>query len=119
MNVQSNKVKSISEEKSSLKKLLKKFNNYQIDAYKNSSFLEFFYGQQLTMFNQNLKQKIGKSSVNNEVSNLLYYIIGSKYQTKPNNFFYTSSFSDSIEINLENLNQIILNYYYMLIGFQL
>jgi hypothetical protein len=93
MNVQSNKTKLISEEKSSLKKLLKKINKYQIDAYKNSNFLKFFYGQQLTMFNQYLKQKNGKSTIKNEVSNLIYYIIGNKYQKEPDNFFYTSSLS--------------------------
>lgn len=104
MNVQSNKIKSISEEKFSLKKLLKKINKYQIDSYKNSIFLKFFYGQQLAIFNQYLKQKIGKSSIKNEVSNLIYYIIGNKYKVEPDNFLYSSSFSNSIEFNIENTN---------------
>ena len=107
MNVQSNKTRKISEEKSFLKKLLKNIQNYQIYAYKNSNFLNFFYGQQLTIFNQYLKQKMGKSSIKNEVSNLIHYIIGNKYKVEPDSFLYRSSLtSNSIEFNVDNSNII-------------
>ena len=106
MNVQSNKKKTISEEKSFLKRLLEKINLFQIDAYKNNKYIKFFYGQQLTMFNNYLKGKIGKSFNNNEVSNLIYYIIGNKFQKVPNNFLYQSSLSIS---NFGNENNDILN----------
>ena len=76
MNVKTKKSKKISEEKSFLKNLLNNINNFQIDAYKNLVYIKFFYGQQLTMFNNYLREKIGKSSIKNEVSNLICYILG-------------------------------------------
>ena len=110
MNVQSNKKKTITEEKYFLKRLLEKINLFQINAYKNSKYIKFFYGQQLTMFNNYLKGEMGKSFNKNEVSNLIYYIIGNKYKNDPDNFFYQSSLSISpMEFNLGNENKDIFN----------
>jgi len=110
MNVQSNKKKAISEEKAFLKRLLEKINLFQINAYKNYNYIKFFYGQQLTMFNNYLKGKMGKSFNKNEVSNLIYYIIGNKYRKKPENFFYQASIPISpTEFNLGNESKDIFN----------
>jgi len=110
MNVQSNKKKAISEEKAFLKRLLEKINLFQINAYKNSNYIKFYYGQQLTMFNNYLKGKKGKSFNKNEVSNLIYYIIGNKYQKEPENFIYQVSLPISpMEFYLGNENKDIVH----------
>jgi hypothetical protein len=111
MNVQDKKTKKLLEEKSFLEKLLQKMNIYQVEAYKNLKFLKFFYGQQLTTFNDYLRGKIGQSSIKNEVSNLIHFIIGNKYKKEPNSFFYKSSLSfQPIQTFLDEDN-IIQNQY--------
>ena len=94
-NVKSKKDKKITEQKDDLLKLLNNINKNQEKAYKNTQFLKFFYGQQLTIFNRYLKFK--DQSLKNEVSNLIYYIIGNKYKSEPDNFMYSSKFSSESE----------------------
>ena len=94
-NAQSKETKKLIEEKNSLKNLLKDMNIIQREAYKNKKFLKFYYSQQLTIFNEYLKGKIGSFS-NIEVSNLIRYILRNKYKKAPDNFFYRSSLSTNV-----------------------
>ena len=109
MNIELDQTKSLSEEKISLKKLLGKISDSQIEAYKQTKFLKFFYGQQLTMFNNYLKTKRGNSKIKNEVRNLLHYIIGNKFDKDPSNFVYQSGLSYSKEFKLNDENDYINN----------
>ena len=102
MNIEAKETTTLYEEKTSLKKLLKKINKSQIDAYKNYKFLKFFYGQQLTLFNDYLKKKVDKRLKQKEVSNLIYYIIGKKFKKVPQNFLYQSSLSSAHEFKINN-----------------
>ena len=110
MNIELAENKDISEEKSFLKKLLTEIKKYQKEAYKQRKFLKFFYGQQLTIINDYLNPKLGKSSNKNEVSNLVYYILGNKFKKIPENFKYKSSlsfsndFANELEINKNKTN---------------
>ena len=109
MNIKTNNSNEISKEKSFLKKLLKKINQFQIEAYKEKKYLKFYYGQQLTMFNDYLKSKVGKSTIKNEVTNLIYYILGNRYIENPQNFIYKSSISAPISFNFNTeMNEILL-----------
>ena len=50
-----------------------------------------------------MKEKIGKSTIKNEVTNLIYYIIGNKYKQNPQNLFYQSAlFPNPIPFNLND-----------------
>ena len=111
INIELAKDKDILEEKSFLKKLLTEINKSQKKAYKQRKFLKFFYGQQLTIFNDYLNQKKGKPINKNEVSNLVYYILGSKCKKFPENFIYKTSLSSKIKPNnkSDNANPNLLN----------
>jgi hypothetical protein len=62
------------------------------------------------MFNNYLREKIGKSSIKNEVSNLICYILGKKLKKEPENFLYKSLLSISHnEFNLGNENDNTFN----------
>ena len=108
-NVELNQNKKITEEKSFLKELLKRINKSQINAYKSKKFLKFYYGQQLTVFNNYLKAGSVNNSNEEEVSNLIYYIIGNKFKTFPKNFVYRSSISSSLpkKSNIKNNKDLV------------
>ena len=108
-NVELNQNKKITEEKSFLKELLKRINKSQINAYKSKKFLKFYYGQQLTVFNNYLKAGSINNSNEDEVSNLIYYIIGNKFKTFPKNFVYRSSISSSLpkKSNIKNNKDLV------------
>ena len=89
-NVKSNKIKTISEQKNYLTKLLNDINKNQEEAYQKTKFLKFFYGKQLTLFYNYLKSNKEIPNLKNEVSNLIYYIIGNKYRKEPSNFIFKS-----------------------------
>ena len=112
MNIKSTQSKNLLQEKTFLKKLLKSIKKSQILAYKEKKFLKFFFGQQLTLFNNYLKNKIGKSSLKNEATNLIFYIIGNKFKKNHDNFIYKTSHSSPIEFNYNtesNEGQLILH----------
>ena len=91
MKIQQNTIESRKDE---LKKFLKNINKFQKEAYKNKKFIKFFYGKQIAKFDKYLRNKREKSSNENEVSNLICYIIGRKYEKEPN-FLYKTSVSSS------------------------
>ena len=109
MIIESKQNKKISDEKALLKKLLKEINKSQMNAYKEKKFLKFFYGKQLTLINNYLKKKIGKRNNKNEVSNLIYYIIGNKFENDVD-YFYKSFATAPIQFNFdENKNDKYFN----------
>ena len=90
--------KVLSKQKNYLSKLLENIKKNQEKAYKDTKFLKFFYGKQLTLFDSYLKGKEVTPSLKNEISNLIYYIIGNKFRKEPNNFLYKSK----LNLNLDN-----------------
>ena len=108
MNVQSNNKKNIYEEKEFLKKLLDKINFFQIEAYKNSKFIKFYFGRQITMFNDYLKTKIGKAPIESQISNLIQYILGNKELKEPENYLYKSSLP-AISASFDSEQEIDIN----------
>ena len=52
------KEKTLDEQNKELKKIIKKLENFQMEAYKNSRYLKFFSGQQLLKLNNFFKNKI-------------------------------------------------------------
>ena len=110
MNIQANKTKKLSEEKANLTKLLNNINKSQKEAYRKHEYIKFYYGKQIKMFNDYLKKKIGICTNNNEVSNLIYYIIGNNYKEEPN-FLYKSTLTSSfIEFNPNEDNKEYYEY---------
>ena len=95
LNVENNNLRTITEEKLFLKKLLLSMNIYQIEAYKNYKFIKFFYGRQITIFNDYLE---GNQNIKNEITNLLYYISNKKLNESISLFQRNGSFSFSENI---------------------
>ena len=102
MNIEKNDERSLLEEKTTLKILLKKIDDLQKKEYREKKYLKFLYGQQLTVFNDYLNKKTNYK----EVQNLIYYIIGNKFHKRPENFIYKTNLSFSTHFNIYNdLNQ--------------
>ena len=110
MNIKTNKTKKLYEEKANLTKLLKNINKSQIEAYREHEFIKFFYGKQIKMFNDYLKNKIGISTNKNQVSNLIHYLIGNKYNEEPNFLYKTTITSSFIEYNPNEDNKEYYEY---------
>ena len=73
------KEKTLDEQNKELKKIIKKFENFQMEAYKDSRYLKFFSGQQLLKLNNFFKNKISDDKEKIEqINHLLIYLIGSK-----------------------------------------
>ena len=103
LNFELNDPISLSEEKIFLRKLLNEMSNYQVEAYKTSKFLKFFYGRQITMINNYLK---GDTNNREEISNLIYYIIGNKNLKEISKIITKSNSKEIKEVDSKNMSSI-------------
>ena len=96
----SNKVKekTLDEQNNELKKIMKKMEDLQMEAYKNSSYIKFFSGQQLLKLNNFIKNKIANDKEKIEqIKHLLIYLMGQKNIKLNTDYIYRSYISNSNE----------------------
>lgn len=92
------KEKTLDEQSKELKKILKKMENLQMDAYKNSRYLKFFSGQQLLKLNNFIKNKItDNKEKKNQIKHLLIYLIRDKNINFNADYKYINYISDNNE----------------------
>ena len=102
------KEKTLDKQNKELKKILKKMENLQMEAYKNSRYIKFFSGQQLLKLNNYIKNKIGNDKEKiNQIKHLLIYLMGGKNLKSNTDYIYRSYISLNNDENDEENENII------------
>ena len=95
------KEKTLDQEINKLRKIMKKMENLQMEAYKNSRYIKFFSGQQLLKLNNYLKNKIGNDNEKiNQIKHLLIYLMVENNIKLNTDYIYRNYNSNNIELEL-------------------
>ena len=100
----SNKIKekTLDDQNNELKKIMKKMENLQIQAYKNTRYIKFYSGQQLLILNNFIKNKINNDKEKmNQIKHLLIYLMGEKNIKLNTDYIYKNYNSKNNEIDLD------------------
>ena len=97
------KNKTLDEQNKELKKIIKKMESLQIEAYNNTRYLKFFSGQQLFLLINYFKNKIKDEEEKiNQIKHLLIYVTGRKDVKLKNNYDYKNYISNEEKNMIED-----------------